>query len=665
MKDFWKKGTAGGQRGAFIVFTALAMWFLMIFVAFAVDFGNFYRHRSQLQNAADAAALAGVAEYTTEEIAKNTGAVAAPTLSQGRLVTVVDNDKATAASRRVSRSAQEYVDNNYGNLAIKNNKVWSEEVTNETTANGFTTSVKTTHRYCRVDLEDTVQTFFARIFGVDSLTVKASALAMLDGSAENETWGKRLQGIAERMEMLAPNQLWETLVYTDMPFEIKEGTNVTTKHKRFGKGVNRYYVVDGAPALLGSEETRQKHPLDGNEIIIGYKEPANPKSICADAIYAAGGITWDQLIGLDDVFRNSSDNNLKNRRCCPTTKVFDIKDKKGVTTNNGKDIFALYLNRDHITQRTGLSDRFTKINVDKITGTVSNTVNNQGGNQTALPVPLYARLESETVRTGALALMPVHGVTIVVKTTRDKLGMREEKGEIKFDANVRPLVIAYDGPDPYRGKLMSGKNDVEDAPWIATRYTELNNITYSTDSTDPAKLFKGNKEPNYCPSEIRKDFEPLLTNNNYLYRNDPNKNKYLEDWGLVQSALTTSGPIEVIIEDGHVLYGAIYAPNSKVTLTIRGNGYIYGFIAARDIVINPQSGGSGNIIHGTETVSLPTLAVSAIDWKYSAVNGKDVMVLDYERTYVTDTYKIAFNYYADFTDAKYYSALIDTYWGDD
>ncbi len=63
MKLRWKKGTAGEQRGAFIVFTALAIWFLMMFVAFAVDFGNYYQHRARLQNAADAAALAGVAKY--------------------------------------------------------------------------------------------------------------------------------------------------------------------------------------------------------------------------------------------------------------------------------------------------------------------------------------------------------------------------------------------------------------------------------------------------------------------------------------------------------------------------------------------------------------------------------------------------------------------------
>ena len=67
LKELLKKRIAGEQRGAFIVFTALAVWFLMMFVAFAVDFGNYYQHRTRLQNAADAAALAGVAKYADSE----------------------------------------------------------------------------------------------------------------------------------------------------------------------------------------------------------------------------------------------------------------------------------------------------------------------------------------------------------------------------------------------------------------------------------------------------------------------------------------------------------------------------------------------------------------------------------------------------------------------
>ena len=176
MKLRWKKGTAGEQRGAFIVFTALTLWFLMMFVAFSVDFGNYYQHRSRLQNAADAAALAGVAKYTEEEIAANSaGAIAAPTLSKGHLVTLVENEKAVPASIAVRSQAQNYVTNNYGNLDIKDNKVWSEEVTEEKTENGVTQSTTTTHRYCRVDLVDTITTFFApRVFAVKSSALRIS-----------------------------------------------------------------------------------------------------------------------------------------------------------------------------------------------------------------------------------------------------------------------------------------------------------------------------------------------------------------------------------------------------------------------------------------------------------------------------------------------------------
>jgi Flp pilus assembly protein TadG len=48
-----------GQRGAVLIFVALVLFLLLGFAAFALDFGYTYVVKSQLQNAADAAALAG------------------------------------------------------------------------------------------------------------------------------------------------------------------------------------------------------------------------------------------------------------------------------------------------------------------------------------------------------------------------------------------------------------------------------------------------------------------------------------------------------------------------------------------------------------------------------------------------------------------------------
>ena len=186
MKLRWKKGTAGEQRGAFIVFTALAIWFLMMFVAFAVDFGNYYQHRARLQNAADAAALAGVAKYADSELFDYT----MTEKGKGRLVKIPANITGGADGQPATFSADnytftkledvpgevhqqglDYVDSNYRRgLGIKEDSMWSatQESTSSTTtqtAGGAMQNQETTSlskQYCyRVDLEDKVTTFFA------------------------------------------------------------------------------------------------------------------------------------------------------------------------------------------------------------------------------------------------------------------------------------------------------------------------------------------------------------------------------------------------------------------------------------------------------------------------------------------------------------------------
>ena len=51
------------QKGVIAICTALVMPVLLGAVGLTVDFGNAYKHKAQLQNAADAAALAGVSQY--------------------------------------------------------------------------------------------------------------------------------------------------------------------------------------------------------------------------------------------------------------------------------------------------------------------------------------------------------------------------------------------------------------------------------------------------------------------------------------------------------------------------------------------------------------------------------------------------------------------------
>ena len=51
------------QRGAILVLTAFLLPFIIAFTGLAVDFGNLYVQHQRLQNAADAAVLAGAKAY--------------------------------------------------------------------------------------------------------------------------------------------------------------------------------------------------------------------------------------------------------------------------------------------------------------------------------------------------------------------------------------------------------------------------------------------------------------------------------------------------------------------------------------------------------------------------------------------------------------------------
>lgn len=58
--EMWK---SKAQKGAFLVFTALMIPIIFLCAGFAVDLGNAWAYKSKLQNAADAAALAGAAHF--------------------------------------------------------------------------------------------------------------------------------------------------------------------------------------------------------------------------------------------------------------------------------------------------------------------------------------------------------------------------------------------------------------------------------------------------------------------------------------------------------------------------------------------------------------------------------------------------------------------------
>lgn len=61
--EMWK---SKAQKGAFLVFTAIMIPIIFLCAGFAVDLGNAWAYKSKLQNAADAAVLAGAYQYQAD-----------------------------------------------------------------------------------------------------------------------------------------------------------------------------------------------------------------------------------------------------------------------------------------------------------------------------------------------------------------------------------------------------------------------------------------------------------------------------------------------------------------------------------------------------------------------------------------------------------------------
>lgn len=59
----WQRLKERQQKGAFIVLTAFLLPLLIALSGTVIDFGNLYIHKARLQNATDAAAIAGAYAY--------------------------------------------------------------------------------------------------------------------------------------------------------------------------------------------------------------------------------------------------------------------------------------------------------------------------------------------------------------------------------------------------------------------------------------------------------------------------------------------------------------------------------------------------------------------------------------------------------------------------
>lgn len=146
MTGIWRKCLAHWdkcrQKGQILVFTAVLLPLLMAACGFTVDFGNMYVHKSKLQNAADAAAIAGGYAFrdNKENIDKHPKA-----------------DKASEESAKSNLTKFDGIGQHYQARVDKAGVI-----------------------YYRVELSESVPVYFLRLFGVgDSTTVSADSIASI------------------------------------------------------------------------------------------------------------------------------------------------------------------------------------------------------------------------------------------------------------------------------------------------------------------------------------------------------------------------------------------------------------------------------------------------------------------------------------------------------
>ncbi len=142
------------QQGAILAFTALLLPMIIVGTGLAVDLGNIYVQYSRLQNAADAAALAGAHEYAV----------------QGEKVN---------SHPEADKMAEKYVQGDYHNLDQ------SESIADKK----FQAQTKNKTTYYRVKLTKEVPLYFLgsmyqKISGKNTFTVPVASVAAIQGEAD-------------------------------------------------------------------------------------------------------------------------------------------------------------------------------------------------------------------------------------------------------------------------------------------------------------------------------------------------------------------------------------------------------------------------------------------------------------------------------------------------
>lgn len=152
-------------KGAVAIIVAAGLFALLIIAAFAVDVGNYYVTRNELQNSADAGALGGAGRLVNPD-----GSIA---WSEATVVAVDTGEKNLSAN-----GVKPALDVTVGYWYLNDEKVWQQSAPTPT-LELFPGVLVSAARHTKYG--NAIPTFFANVIGIESLDSAASALAIISG----------------------------------------------------------------------------------------------------------------------------------------------------------------------------------------------------------------------------------------------------------------------------------------------------------------------------------------------------------------------------------------------------------------------------------------------------------------------------------------------------
>lgn len=403
---------------------------LMFTGGVVVDLGNYYSSVSKLQNAADSAAAAGASVYVDKGMTRivplmgdiNTDDDFTYNLAGQTLkFKLSDYEKEAADERATYYAAQNDVSVAGDKMATK---LWVDE-SNKTTATGSTVSYRNAYAY-KVELNDTVELYFSRLFGMDSYPVKATAMAMFVVEPDPETIDDFVKDVNANIFNTIPNYYWESLYYTNQFYvkttETENGTSTSYISTERGVGARKAsYFIDAYRSYIQDIATTVNLP--SSKCPLAYKE--NSAGIHNIGIY---DYTLEAYTDIDADGNFCSEPVVGKNSRGLYTLTYTMNNALMQKAENKEEIKGIFM--DFPNTGTQQNARALKMNI---------TGENLGSSN-----PLYVRFESEPRIVGSgLGVTLVHPIIIDVKAKQE-----------------RPLVLAYDGPDQNREEV--------DAPRVNT-----------------------------------------------------------------------------------------------------------------------------------------------------------------------------------------------------